>query len=108
METRKMQIPCTASRYSLGLFSRLCWTFPTASATAASTIFWSDRFFIRWHLHHPRVPRVSFNPSRFNDSALPSIFPRNEPPNPAKYFSERPEMIPHHEEPKKATKEKET
>jgi hypothetical protein len=33
-----------------------------------------------------------FNASRFNDLASRSIFPRNEPPNPAKYFSERPEI----------------
>src|SRR5438046_8793271 len=33
-----------------------------------------------------------FNASRFNDLASPSIFPRNEPPNPAKYSSERPEI----------------
>ena len=30
------------------------------------------------------------------------FFPRNEPPNPAKYTSERPQMISHDEEPKKA------
>jgi hypothetical protein len=35
---------------------------------------------------------VSFNASCFNDLALRSIFPRNEPPNPAKYLGERPEM----------------
>jgi hypothetical protein len=35
-----------------------------------------------------------FNPSRFNDFASRSIFPRNERPNPAKYLGERPEMIP--------------
>ena len=28
------------------------------------------------------------------------FFPRNEPPNPAKYFSEGPEMTSHDEEPK--------
>jgi len=49
-----------------------------------------------------------FNASRFNDLASQSTFSRNEPPNPAKYLGERPEMIPRHEEPKKATKEKET
>src|SRR5947207_301327 len=41
-----------------------------------------------------------FNASRFNDLASRSIFPRNEPPNPAKYFSEGPEMTSHDEEPK--------
>jgi hypothetical protein len=36
---------------------------------------------------------LGFNASRFNDLASRSIFPRNEPPNPAKYLGERPEMI---------------
>ena len=52
------------------------------------------------HPHHPWVPRSGFNASRFNDLASRSIFPRNEPPNPAKYFSEGPEMTSHDEEPK--------
>src|SRR5438128_7211139 len=41
-----------------------------------------------------------------NDFASRSIFPRNEPPNPAKYFSERPEMTSHDEEPKEGQNEK--
>jgi len=31
-----------------------------------------------------------------------SYSPRNEPPNPAEYLGERPEMTPHDEEPRKA------
>jgi len=46
-----------------------------------------------------------FNASRFNDLASQSIFPRNEPPNPAKYFSERPEMIPHETEDQRRPKQ---
>src|SRR5439155_24654649 len=53
------------------------------------------------HPHHPWVPRSGFNASRFNDLASRSIFPRNEPPNPAKYFSEGPEMTSHDEEPRR-------
>jgi hypothetical protein len=50
---------------------------------------------------------VTFNASRFNDLASRSIFPRNEPPNPAKYFSERPQMTSHDGESKKAKIKKE-
>jgi hypothetical protein len=47
-----------------------------------------------------------FNASRFNDLASRSIFPRNEPPNPAKYFSERLEMTSHEEKIKEGHNEK--
>ena len=43
--------------------------------------------------HHPCVPAVRLQRFTLNDFALRSIFSRNEPPNPAKYLSERREMI---------------
>jgi hypothetical protein len=73
--------------------------------TAASTIFWGAIAFLSVGIpHHPCVPRSDFNASRFNDLASRSIFSRNEPPNPAKYFSERPEMTSHDGKSRKATR----
>jgi hypothetical protein len=49
-----------------------------------------NRFFIRDIRVIRGLSALTLQP--FSDLTRPSHFPRNEPPNPAKYSSERPEM----------------